>query len=261
MTSSPSIHSAAPAHSAAASRSAVPTHSTVPTHSAVPTRSAVVPIGAAANARAGKAGSTGAKNHAKLHLVTSRPRLLLAQDDVAAGPIDLAAMLEGAGFEVVGRAGDGGQAVAMTADLRPDAALLHAVAPANDGFRTASQIGRHATPVVMLARNSDPGLIKEALAAGVMAYVVEPFTQERVLPAIEMAVARHAEVTALRQEVIEISERLDARKVIERAKGLLMTTEKMTEPEAFRFIQRSAMDRRVSMRDVAAGLVDRLASK
>jgi response regulator NasT len=134
------------------------------------------------------------------------------------------------------------------------------VQPADDGFRTASQIGRlHSTPVVMLAGQSGPGLIKEALAAGVMAYVVEPFTQERVLPAIEMAVARHAEAAALRHEVTEISERLDARKVIERAKGLLMTKEKLTEPEAFRFIQRTAMDRRLSMREVATALVERLA--
>ena len=92
-----------------------------------------------------------------------------------------------------------------------------------------------------------------------MAYVVEPFTQERVLPAIEMAVARHAEAAALRNEVDEIAQRLDARKVIERAKGLLMTKERLTEPEAFRFIQRTAMDRRVAMRDVASALVDRLA--
>ena len=201
-----------------------------------------------------------ANGRANLHLVASRPRLLLAQDEVTAARTDLAAMLEQAGFDVVGRAGDGGQAVAMAADLRPDAALLHAGAPDDGGFRTASQIGRqHTTPVVMLAGQSGPGLIKEALAAGVMAYVVEPFTQERVLPAIEMAVARHAEASALRHEVNEISQRLDARKVIERAKGLLMTKEKMTEPEAFRFIQRTAMDRRVSMRDVAGALVDRLA--
>jgi len=203
---------------------------------------------------------TRAKGRANLHLVATRPRLLLAQDEVTATRTDLAAMLEGAGFDVVGRAGDGGQALAMAADLRPDAALLHAGAPADGGFRTASEIGRkYTTPVVMLAGQSDPGLIKEALAAGVMAYVVEPFTQERVLPAIEMAVARHAEVTALRNEVTEISERLDARKVIERGKGLLMTKEKMTEPEAFRFIQRTAMDRRLSMREVAGALVERLA--
>jgi len=203
---------------------------------------------------------TRAKSRANLRLVASRPRLLLAQDEITAARTDLAAMLEQAGFDVVGRAGDGRQAVAMAADLRPDAALLHAGAPADDGFHTASQIGRkHTTPVVMLAGQSGPGLIKEALAAGVMAYVVEPFTRERVLPAIEMAVARHAEAAALRNEVSEISQRLDARKVIERAKGLLMTKEQMTEPEAFRFIQRTAMDRRVSMRDVAGALVDRLA--
>jgi len=201
-----------------------------------------------------------AKSRANLHLVATRPRLLLAQDEVTAGRTDLAAMLEGAGFEVVGQVAGGEQAVAMAADLRPDAALLHAGAPADDGFRTASQIGRqHGTPVVMLAGQAGPGLIKEALAAGVMAYVVEPFTQERVLPAIEMAVARHAEATALRNEVTQISQRLDARKVIERAKGLLMTKERLTEPEAFRFIQRTAMDRRVSMREVAGVLVDRLA--
>ena len=202
------------------------------------------------------------KGRANLHLVAARPRLLLAQDQVTATRTDLASMLDQAGFDVVGRAGNGGQAVAMAAELRPDAALLHASAPAEDGFHAADQISRrHTTPVVMLAGNAGPGLIQEALSAGVMAYVVEPFTQERVLPAIEMAVARHAEVTALRNEVTEISQRLDARKVIERAKGLLMTQEKMTEPEAFRFIQRTAMDRRVSMREVANALVERLAIK
>ncbi|MET0862904.1 MAG: ANTAR domain-containing protein [Nakamurella sp.] len=202
------------------------------------------------------------KGRPTLRLVASRPRVLLAQDEGTAGRTDLASMLDEAGFDVVGQAGDGGQAVAMAADLRPDATLLHAGAPADDGFRAANQISQlHTTPVVMLAGQSGPGLIQEALAAGVMAYVVEPFTQERVLPAIEMAVARHAEASALRQEVTEISQRLDARKVIERAKGLLMTQEKMTEPEAFRFIQRTAMDRRVSMRDIASALVDRLAAK
>ena len=202
-----------------------------------------------------------ATGRAKLHLVATRPRLLIAHDDVTVARTDLSAMLNDAGFDVVGSAGNGGQAVAMAAELRPDAAVLHAASPTGGGFRAADEISRqHTTPVVMLAGQSDPGSIKEALAAGVMAYVVEPFTQERVLPAIEMAVARHAEATALRNEVNEIAQRLDARKVIERAKGLLMTQENMTEPAAFRFIQRTAMDRRVSMREVASALVDRLAS-
>lgn len=201
------------------------------------------------------------KNRAKLHLVTSRPRLLLAHDDGEPVRAEIAAMLDEGGFQVVGQAADRDRAVAMAADLRPDAALLYAGTTAGASLDTADQLSRlHATPVVLLAGRSAPDLVGKALAAGVMAFVVEPFTPERVLPAIEMAVARHAEVTALRKEAIEISERLDSRKVIERAKGMLMTHENMTEPEAFRFIQRTAMDRRVSMRDVATALVQRLAA-
>jgi len=160
-------------------------------------------------------------------------------------------VLTGAGFSIVGRAGDAGQALAMATDLRPDATLMDTTFPMSD---------RHLAPVVMMADNADPDLIRQARDAGVLGYVLGPFTTERLVPAIEMAVARHAVNTALRAQLTDLTERLDTRKVIERAKGLLMTRLRMTEPEAFRSIQRTAMDNRTSITAVAHTVIERLAT-
>ena len=186
-------------------------------------------------------------------------RLLLAEDE-AAVRAELAELLADAGFDIVGKATSADQAVAMASALRPDAALMDLTMPKN-GLQAATEIvQQHDTPVVVLTTGviAGPELVRGALEAGVMAVVARPFTKERLVPAIELAVARRAETRALRAQIADVAERLDSRKVIERAKGMLMVHQQMTEPEAFRFIQRTAMDHRTSMRIVAYALIERL---
>ena len=178
-------------------------------------------------------------------------RILVAEDE-AIIRLDLAEMLTEAGYDVVGQASNGEQAVTMTRDLAPDLVIMDVKMPKKDGIDAAAEIvGEQIAPVVILTAFSQRDLIERARDAGAMAYLVKPFSKSDLLPAIELAVARYAETTALRAEVADISQRLEARKIIDRAKGLLMTHQKMTEPEAFRWIQRTAMDRRTSMQAVA----------
>jgi response regulator NasT len=134
--------------------------------------------------------------------------------------------------------------------------------PKKDGIDAAAEIvGEQIAPVVILTAFSQRDLIERARDAGAMAYLVKPFSQSDLLPAIELAVARHAEMVALRAEVADITDRLEARKLIDRAKGLLMTNQKMSEPEAFRWIQRTAMDRRTSMQAIAQAVLEGLSAK
>ena len=176
--------------------------------------------------------------------------MLIAEDE-ALIRLDLAEMLAEEGFEVVGQAVDGEQAVEMATELRPDLVIMDVKMPKKDGIEAAGEIvAEQIAPVVILTAFSQRELIERARDAGAMAYLVKPFSKADLLPAIELAVARYAETAALRLEVADISQRLEARKVIDRAKGLLMTHQKMTEPEAFRWIQRTAMDRRTSMQAV-----------
>jgi response regulator NasT len=187
--------------------------------------------------------------------------VLIAEDE-ALIRLDLSEMLAEEGFEVVGQAVDGEQAVAMATELRPDLVILDVKMPKKDGIEAASEIvAEQIAPVVILTAFSQRELIERARDAGAMAYLVKPFSKADLLPAIELAVARYAETAALRDEVADISQRLEARKLIDRAKGLLMTHQKMTEPEAFRWIQRTAMDRRTSMQAVAGAVLEGLAAK
>ncbi len=190
------------------------------------------------------------------------PRRVIIAEDEALIRLDLAEMLAEEGFEVVGQAVDGEQAVLMATELRPDLVILDVKMPKKDGIEAAGEIvAEQIAPVVILTAFSQRDLIERARDAGAMAYLVKPFSKADLLPAIELAVARYAETAALRLEVADISQRLEARKIIDRAKGLLMTHQKMTEPEAFRWIQRTAMDRRTSMQAVAGAVLEGLSAK
>lgn len=178
-------------------------------------------------------------------------RVLIAEDE-ALIRLDLKEMLEEEGYAVVGEAGDGEEAIALAEALRPDLVILDVKMPKVDGLAAARRIaGARIAPVVILTAFSQRDLVERAREAGAMAYLVKPFQKKDLLPTIEMATSRFAEIVQLEGEVAGLSDRLEARKVIERAKGLLMLEHGMTEPEAFRWIQRAAMDNRTSMRAVA----------
>ena len=178
-------------------------------------------------------------------------RVVIAEDE-ALIRLDLREMLKEEGFDVVGEAADGEQAVALATELEPDLVICDIKMPKMDGITAAAQIAaKRIAPVVMLTAFSQRDLIERARDAGAMAYLVKPFEKRDLLPAIEMAISRFAEITALEAEVTGLRERLEARKLIERAKGALMTKHSLTEPEAFRWIQRAAMDNRTTMRAVA----------
>jgi AmiR/NasT family two-component response regulator len=178
-------------------------------------------------------------------------RVLIAEDE-ALIRLDLREMLEEEGFTVVGEAADGEEAVALATELQPDLVICDVKMPKMDGIAAAAQItAERIAPVVMLTAFSQRDLVERARDAGAMAYLVKPFQKRDLLPAIEMATSRFAEIKALEAEVTDLRERLEARKLIERAKGALMSQHSMSEPEAFRWIQRAAMDNRTSMRAVA----------
>ena len=180
-----------------------------------------------------------------------RPRVLIAEDE-ALIRLDLREMLQEEGYDVIGEAADGEQAVALAMDLNPDLVICDVKMPKMDGIAAAAQIAdKRIAPVVILTAFSQRDLIERARDAGAMAYLVKPFQKRDLLPAIEMATSRFSEIRALEGEVTDLRERLEARKLIERAKGLLMSKHAMSEPEAFRWIQRAAMDNRTSMRSVA----------
>ena len=182
---------------------------------------------------------------------TPTRRVLVAEDE-ALIRLDLKEMLEEEGYAVVGEAADGEQAVEMAGRLRPDLVILDVKMPKLDGIAAAERIaGERVAPVVILTAFSQRDLVERAREAGAMAYLVKPFQKKDLVPTIEMATSRFAEIVALEQEVSGLHERLEARKTVERAKGVLMTEHGLTEPEAFRWIQRTAMDRRTTMRSVA----------
>ena len=192
--------------------------------------------------------------------MTTQRRVLIAEDE-ALIRLDLKEMLTEEGYDVVGEAGDGEQAVTMAGELKPDLVILDVKMPRKDGIDAAAEITEgQIAPVVILTAFSQRDLIERAVDAGAMAYLVKPFTKFDLLPAIEVAIARYAQMTSLREEVDDINERLAARKVIDRAKGLLQAKQKMTEPEAFRWLQRAAMDRRTTMKDIAQAVIDGLGS-
>jgi two-component system, response regulator PdtaR len=180
------------------------------------------------------------------------PKRVLIAEDEALIRLDLREMLQEEGYEVVGEAADGEQAVTLATELIPDLVICDVKMPKMDGITAAAQIAsKRIAPVVILTAFSQRDLIERARDAGAMAYLVKPFQKRDLFPAIEMATSRFAEIRALESEVTNLRERLEARKLIERAKGALMTKHALSEPEAFRWIQRAAMDNRTSMRAVA----------
>jgi AmiR/NasT family two-component response regulator len=187
---------------------------------------------------------------------TPTPRTVVVAEHEVLIRMDLAEMLTEEGFEVVGQAGDGAAAVDLVEQHRPDLVILDVKMPVLDGIAAAERIAAaRIAPVVILTAFSQRDLVERARDAGAMAYLVKPFTRNDLVPAIEMAVSRFAELNQLESEVADLTERLETRKAVERAKGVLQEQLKLSEPEAFRWIQKTAMDLRLSMRQVAEGVI------
>ena len=184
----------------------------------------------------------------------SKPARILVAEDEALIRLDLVEMLTEAGYEVVAQAANGIQAIELAKEFKPDLAILDVKMPELDGISAAEQIIEIA-PVLMLTAFSQKELVERARDAGVMAYVVKPFSIDDLTPAIEIAMSRHLQMRSLREEVADLHERLETRKVIDRAKGILMAALALSEPEAFSWIQRAAMDRRISMKAVAEAVI------
>jgi len=185
---------------------------------------------------------------------TGKIKILVAEDETIIR-LDLVEMLTEAGYEVIAQAENGAVAIEQAKIHNPDLAILDVKMPEMDGITAAEQIISIA-PVLMLTAFSQRELVERARDAGVMAYVVKPFSINDLIPAIEIAISRHKQMKTLETEVADIYERLETRKVIDRAKGILMKALNLSEPEAFSWIQKTAMDRRISMKDVAAAVID-----
>ncbi|WP_242888001.1 ANTAR domain-containing response regulator [Actinomadura litoris] len=181
--------------------------------------------------------------------------MVIAEDE-ALIRLDLKEMLQEDGYEVVGEAGDGENAVRLAGELRPDLVILDVKMPVLDGISAAERISAdRIAPVVILTAFSQRELVQRATDAGAMAYLVKPFSKSDLAPAIEMALSRYTELRALEAEVAGLQDRLETRKLVDRAKGLLQEANGWTEPEAFRWIQKTSMDRRLTMRAVAEAVV------
>jgi two-component system, response regulator PdtaR len=187
---------------------------------------------------------------------SQRPFRVVIAEDEALIRLDLKEMLEEEGYVVAGEAADGQTAVALTESLRPDLVILDVKMPVLDGITAAERIAaEHLAPVVILTAFSQRELVERARDAGAMAYLVKPFTKADLVPAIEIAASRFQEISALESEVGTLRDRLEVRKLLDRAKGLLQADRGITEAEAFRWIQKTSMDRRMTMRAVAAELL------
>jgi two-component system, response regulator PdtaR len=182
---------------------------------------------------------------------------VVVAEDEALIRLDVVEMLRDAGYEVVGEAADGEQAVALAEEHRPDLVVMDIKMPVLDGISAAERIaGTGIAPVVLLTAFSQRELVERARDAGAMAYVVKPFTAADLLPALEIALSRHQELKALEIEVADLKDRFETRKLVDRAKGLLQTKFGMTEPEAFRWIQKTSMDKRLTMREVSQAVIN-----
>ncbi len=183
-------------------------------------------------------------------------RIVIAEDE-ALIRLDLKEMLEEEGYTVVGEAGDGETAVKLAEELRPDLVILDVKMPVLDGLSAAEQIHQaHIAPTLMLTAFSQRELVDRARDAGAMAYIVKPFSKSDLVPAIEMAVSRYTEIRALEGEIADLNQRLETRKLVDRAKSVLQTKFGLTEPAAFRWIQKTSMDRRMTMRAVAEAVIE-----
>ena len=192
---------------------------------------------------------------------TPTKRRVVVAEDESLIRMDIVETLRDNGFDVVGEAGDGETAVALAKELRPDLVVMDVKMPKLDGISAADQLNKdHVAPVVLLTAFSQKELVERATEAGALAYVVKPFTPNDLLPAVEIALSRWAQIVTLENEIADLSERFETRKIVDIAKGILNEKMGLTEPEAFRWIQKASMDRRLTMKDVAVTIVDQLGS-
>jgi response regulator NasT len=186
----------------------------------------------------------------------SEGRTVVVAEDEALIRLDIVEALNDAGYDVVGQAASGQEAVDLTKELKPDVVVMDVKMPGRDGISAATEIGKdNIAPVVMLTAFSQRNLVEKAADAGAMAYVVKPFVPEKLLPALEVAISRFDQINALRVEVTDMKARFEARKRVDRAKGLLMENMGLSESEAFRWIQKTSMDRRLTMQEVADAVI------
>ncbi|GAB3253234.1 response regulator [Kineococcus gypseus] len=187
---------------------------------------------------------------------TPPARRVVVAEDEAIIRLDIVEMLREAGYDVVGEAGDGERAVALAEEHKPDLVVMDIKMPVLDGISAAERIVKaRIAPVVLLTAFSQAELVERARDAGAMAYVVKPFTSADLLPAVEIAVSRHQQIMALEDEVADLADRFETRKLVDRAKSKLQTQFGMSEPEAFRWIQKTSMDKRLTMREVATTVI------
>ena len=185
----------------------------------------------------------------------SKRRIVIAEDEPLAR-LDLQQMLENLGHEVVGEAGDGAQAVELARELKPDLVVMDIKMPEMNGVQAAQLLAEErVAPVLLLTAFSDKEFIDGAREAGVMAYIVKPYSENQLAPAIEVALARYREFQAMQAQLQDVHETLETRKLVERAKGLLMDSQGLKEAEAFRKIQKLSMNTRKSMREVAEAIL------
>jgi len=188
-----------------------------------------------------------------------RPTRVLIAEDEALIRLDLKEMLLEEGFDVVAEVADGASAVRLTRELRPDLVILDVKMPVMDGIAAAEEIAKERlSAILILTAFSQRDLVEKARRAGAMAYLVKPFQKHDLLPAVEIAAGRFREMSGLEAEVDNLQDRLEVRKLVDKAKGLLMDNESMSESESFRFIQKQAMERRETMKQVAQAVIDRL---
>jgi AmiR/NasT family two-component response regulator len=187
---------------------------------------------------------------------TAGRRTILVAEDEPLIRLDIVEMLTESGYSVVGEAGDGEEAVRLAEQLRPDLVVMDIKMPVLDGISAAERIvSAKIAPVVLLTAFSQRELVERARDAGAMAYVVKPFTAADLVPALEIAASRASELSALEAEVADLAERFEIRKLVDRAKGLLQTKYGLSEPEAFRWIQKTSMDKRLTMKEVASAVI------
>lgn len=187
--------------------------------------------------------------------MTQPAKVLIAEDD-AIIRLDLKEMLEEEGFEVI-EVGDGAAAIEIARLERPDLIVLDVKMPIMDGLTAAKTLSQERiAPIVILTAYSQRDLVEQAAQSGAMAYLVKPFQKRDLLPAIEIARGRYEQISSLEAEVGDLADRLESRKVVERAKGRLMDSMGLPEAEAFRVLQKAAMEARTSMRDVAQRVLD-----
>lgn len=184
-------------------------------------------------------------------------RIVVAEDESLIR-MDIVETLKDQGFDVVGEAGDGLRAIELARELKPDLMVMDIKMPDMDGLSAAEQIAKLRIPVVFLTAFNQQELVARASEVGAMAFLVKPFSPEDLFPAIEVAFSRFQQLTQLESEVSDLTERLETRKLVERAKGVLGVQMGLSEPEAFRWIQKAAMDRRIGMVDVARTILDQL---